>query len=368
MSMSIESSIYSDHYLMTQLMSNSREVSYEYTLMDTSGKLIGKLEIEDGAISYDSDADVMRTFTGRTRKSNLIGIDKTDYYLVPWMVLKLSIMDTVKWPLGKFLIDPSEEGKNHVSYVEITGYDLGRIAKDDRTDARIYAPAGSVYTSLASQVIGQDYHTLNVEVSSKTYMFDMEWEIGESRLDVANDMLKAISYNPIHFDAEGVPQLVHYVEPEHRAIERIYRADELSIVTDGIRKASNKFEIPNKFVRYVENADAPYMIASYINADANSPYSTVSRGRTIVDSDSVENIATQADLDALVRKVACEKMQAAETLTFTTLNMPGHGYRNCLFVDVPVYGIHDKYIEKSWSMELKTGGLMEHNCEKVVTL
>lgn len=365
--MNIATSIYTDEELLNALYSENRKVYYEYTIADTSGKTLGKIPIENGRVSFDSSNDVMRTFSGTTRKSALFGLENTDYYLTPWMCLEYK-NDIVRWPLGKFLINPSEEYSNRLSEVIIEGYDLGKIALDDKSDSRTYAATGSIFTSLAAQIALGIYSQVDVVASEKTSQNPLEWEIGTEKLTIINDMLKAITYNPFYFNSYGIGQMNEYIEPSDRHIERIYQDNKTSIIIDNIQVETNKFEVPNKFVRYVENPDAEYLIASYTNTDPNSPYSIVNRGRTIVDSDAVENIASQADLDSYVRKVAAERMQATETLSFSTLNMPGHEYRNCLAISVEAYGIEGKYIETAWEMNLEKGGTMTHRCQKVVML
>lgn len=365
--MNIATGIYTEAELLKALYSNSREVYYRYTIFNTQNQLLGYLEIEDGQVSFDSGNDVMRTFTGSTRASDLFNLTSTDFYLVPWMCLKYR-NDIVKWPLGKFLVNPSENYQNNMSIIDITGYDLGKIALDDKSDSRIYAAPSDIYTSLASQIAGTMYTQVDVEVSTKTNPSALEWEIGTEKLKIINDLMTAISYNPMYFDENGVGHMDEFVEYTERSIERVYEDSKQSIIIDGLANSTNKFEIPNKFIRYVENPDAAYLISTYTNTDPLSQYSTVSRGRTIVDSESIDNIATQGDLDNYVRKVAAEKMQSTETLEFSTLNMPGHGYKNCLIVVVNSYGVNGKYIEVGWEMDLSRGGTMRHRCEKVVSL
>lgn len=365
--MNISTTKYTENELLRELRSNSRQVYYEYTIANAHGVTLGRIEIENGKITYDSRSDVMRSFSGTCRKSDIANIDSIDYRLVPWMCLKIGD-DVVKWPLGKFLIEPSEDGNKNYINVQIYGYDLGKIALDDKVDSRIYMNAGSVYTSMALQIAGTDYEHIELNASPKIRDAEAEWPIGSSKLKVINELLGAISYNPLFFDEYGVGHITEYTFPENQSVERTYRADKESVIVDQISKKSNKFEVANKFIRYVENVDVGYMVATYINADPSSPYSTVTRGRTIVDSKMVKDIATQSDLEALTRKDAALAMSITDVVVFNTLNMPGHGYRNCLFVDIPEYEIRDKYIESKWEMELKRGGMMKHYCEKVVTV
>lgn len=365
--MNISTGFYTEEELIKALSAGNREVFYEFFLLDQNKKTIAKLPVRDGKISYDSSNDVMRTFTGATKKTDLFNLESTDYYLRPYMCLRYN-GDVVRWPLGLFILNPSENHQNNISDINIIGYDPGKIALDDKADSREYAPTGSIYTSLAAQVAGTMYSNINIEPCLKESLNPLEWEIGTEKVTIINDLLQPISYNPMHFDEFGICQILPYVSDDEREIERIYQEGDDSIIIDGLKVETNKFEVPNKIVRYVENPDAAYLISSYINDDPDSPYSTVNRGRVIVDTDAVADIASQADLDSYVRKIAGERIQAVETLEIETLNMPGHGFRNCLLISINTYGIEDKYIETAWEMDLREGGTMKHYLKKAVTV
>lgn len=366
--MSLAISGYSEEYLLKELRKPSRTVWYEYTIQDNHSKTIGTLSVDNASISFDSSSAVMRTLKGTARKNDLINIDTIDSRIVPWLCLLLSSGDVVKWPLGRFLIDVEENGSNGVNTVSFAGYDLGKIAYDDAIVSRLYVQTGTTYTSIVSQILGEIYNDVDITVSTATKNADQEWEVGKKKLEVVNDLLQAINYNKIHFDEFGKCIATPYKLPQLRSVELQYKSDDTSVILDGVNKTSDKFDIPNKFIRYVENVDASYYISVYENDSSESPYSTVNRGRVIVDCKAVSDIATQADLDGYVRRCAMEALQRTDSISFTTLNMPGHGFRNCMYVNIPIYGIDDKYIESRWEMELKVGGRMRHICEKVVSI
>jgi hypothetical protein len=365
--MNIDFEGYTRAQITTALFSSARKVRYEYSVENALGAVLGLLEIQNGSVTYDSKADVMRTFNGYVKKSDLMNIDCIDYRITPWLCLQMPDGKEAKWPLGKFLVVPYVEGNSNINMIRITGYDFGKIAYDEKTTSRFYVPAGAVYTAYIAQLL-DEYDNLDIDASTATKAFAQEWDIGEVDLHLANTLLAAINYTPLHFDENGVGQASEYVTPTDRLLDFSYIANQTSIITDGISIESDKFNIPNKWVRYTENVDAAYLISTYVNDSEASPYSTVNRGRTIVDIQNVEDIADQNTLDAYTIKVANEAMQVTDTLTFSTLNMPGHGYQECLWVEIPEYGIADKYVEVGWDMNLTQGGLMTHRCEKAVSL
>lgn len=357
---------YTQEELIKALSEESRTVFYEYILVDSQKNYINKISVEDAKISYDSENEVKRTLSGVVRASDIINIDTLDYYIRPYMCLKYK-KDVIRWPLGLFLINVSGDYEEHAKLLEIIGYDISKIALDDKTDARTYAPEETVYTSFAAQIAGTIYSNVSVTPSVKSYSNPLEWDIGTEKLIIINDVLKSINYNPLHFDENGIGLITPFIFDEGRTVDHVYQDNETSIIVDGINVSTDRFEIPNKIIRYVENPDAAYLVSTYVNDDPDSPYSTVNRGRVIVDIDSVDDIATQEDLDNLVYRIAAQA-NSTEEVEFSTLNMPGHGYRDCIFLSIKTYGIEGKYIETSWEMDLSEGGLMTHLVKKEALL
>lgn len=357
---------YSEEEVLNMLTASSRKVFYEYTFEDTAGNVY-PVSITDGKITFDSNAEVMRSFSGSMKKTDFMTVNTVEARLIPWLCLETA-NDVLKWPLGKFIISGDSKCEDGYETIEISGYDYGKIALDEGMSNRTYFKTGTVYTSAVSQLLGEVYRTYNVDEALQTLENDLEWDVGTTRLEVINLLLEAINYNPVHFDEYGTGQCDAYVFPKLRNIDIQYHADARSIIKDGITKKSNKFEVPNKFVRYTEDADSNYYISTYVNEDENDPYSTVNRGRVITDIDSVDEIASQGDLDAYVRKIAQEKRMAVDTIDFTSLCMPCHGFMNCVFLVCDIYEIAGKYIETGWEMELAPGGTMSHTLQKVSEL
>lgn len=366
--MNIDAEGYTREQITNALFDSVREVRYEYVVSDNSDTPLGELEIEDGHISYDSKAEVMRTFSGRVKKSDLLNLDTIDYRVTPWMCLMMPNGKEAKWPLGKFIIYPTLEMENDRNMIGISGFDLGKIALDDKNVSRFYVDNETVYTTAIAAVLNEIYVRSEITETESVKSFPQEWEIGTSKMQIINDLLKGINYNPLHFDENGIAICDPFVAGLSRMIDFIYYANEQSIIFDGLKFASDKYDIPNKWIRYTENPEVSYLISTYTNDSANSPYSTVNRGRTIVDAAPVDDIASQSLLDSYTERVAFESMQTTEKLEFRTLNMPGHGFRECLYIKIPAYNIDGKYIETAWDMDLSYGGQMSHICERVVVL
>ena len=128
----------------------------------------------------------------------------------------------------------------------------------------------------------------------------------------------------------------------------------------------DSYEVPNVIVAICSNPDMAQELRSiYTNDNPASPLSTVSRGRKIVRVDTLDSVASQADLDAYVQRAAFEAGQIYEEIQFSTLLMPIHEYSDVLMIQHPE--ISGVYQETGWSMDLESGE-MTHNCRRLVTL
>lgn len=360
--------IYSDAEVRAMLERN-RTVRYEFLVRDTSGNTIGALTNASGSISFDSTQEVMRTCSLTALKSEILDINAVDERIVPYFCLLAPNNHWLKYPLGTFLINPSERLSNRSAYVTVEGYDLAKMCLDVSLEDNYLVSSGTVYTSAITQLVAEIYDNYTVEADSTlTRTSDKEYEIGTSQLTVINDMLDAINYFPLYFDDYGNPIAEPFIFPEMRTIQMSYQANDRSVMFDGVQKSSDLFEIPNRFIRYTDDADSDRLRSVYTVTDESIISSTVNRGRVITDVQSVSDVASQTVLDSLVRRAALTASQVTETISFDTLNMPGHGYRNCLRVTCEDLEIDDKYIEYAWEMELSPGGKMHHSCNKAVMI
>ena len=310
----------------------------------------------------------MRTFSGEAKKNELLDINLRDERIMPWMCVTFENGEVLKYPLGKFIISPSFKSNGMGNVVDIKGYDLGKIALDDKTVSRTVKKTEDYYSNELQEEIEKLYVSYEIASSEKKRNNAAEWDPGTSKLKLINDILTSLNYCPLHFDEYGIPKAKPYVLPEDCLVEAYYKVDKNSILLPDATLNTNRFEIPNKFVRYVENVDGSYLISSYTNDLPDNIFSTVNRGRTIVDIDHVSDIASKEDLDEYVKRCAAAKMTVNEQIKFETLNMPGHGYKNCLFVEYDMLNVCGKYIETSWEMDLRLGGKMVHTCIKAVSL
>jgi hypothetical protein len=305
---------------------------------------------------------------GTFNVKEIADIDYINDRIKPYFCL-YTPMGWIKYPLGVFLISsPTRQSDGMVITRDIESYDKAIILKEDKFTKRYLVPKGALYTDKINDILNSaGIFKSDITKSYLQVATDIEFEIGTSKLEAVNKLLNSINYEYIHFDEMGVAQASDYVSPDYRTTEYEYRTDKRSIIKVGSKESLDVFNCPNIFVRYLSNPETGELRSEYINDNPSSKLSTVSRGRNIVDVESVSDIADQTTLDAYVKRIADER-QIYETIEFRTALMPHHGYMDCLYVRNKELGIDSKYIETEWTMSLEVGGHMSHRGRRVVTI
>jgi hypothetical protein len=81
--------------------------------------------------------------------------------------------------------------------------------------------------------------------------------------------------------------------------------DEMSIVAPSIEDELDLFNVLNKRVDVLSVTELPPLTSSYTKPNEDSPSSTLSRGRIIVDYRQVDNIADQQSLMPIFKEYGC---------------------------------------------------------------
>lgn len=349
-----------------KLLRSDRTITYMAELLDKDERTKGTVNITGGYVDFNSDAKIKRCASINVVDASNIDFisDKIKLYEV-----LITEKERIMFPLGVFLLNsPSRQAGDGIVSREIECYDKTQILEDDKFTTRYAIQEGTNYITAAVAICssaGIDY--VNYEASDKVTFQTIEFSVGTSKLDAINQLLAAVNYNEIYADANGILQIRKYIPAEARKIEMYYMTDAESVVCSGAEETLDTFSAPNKVVRYLENAEREYLYSEVVNDDVNSKLSTVNRGRVIVDIEKVDDVADQATLDALTRRVAEEK-KIYQYVSFESATIPNHEYRDCIYLDNKELDISGKYIETAWRITLKSGGTMSHTCRKAVYL
>lgn len=274
----------------------------------------------------------------------------------------------VEWPLGVFLLATPERVLDEFGQVtrEVDAYDQLLVLQQDRTIDRLSIPAGTLYTDAIAGLV-TEFATAIVP-SALALPTALEWEPGESRLRILNDLLGAINYESAAFDERGVLTCQPYQSPAVRAPQHVYATDEASVITGSPSQVVDLFDVPNRWVLVKSEADQAPLVAVYTNASSASPTSTVSRGRVITELVTESDAPDLATLEEKAARLAFEASQVYEVVTFSTLIMPTHGNADVLDLELEGLGIGARYSEHSWGFDLVAGATMAHKARRVVNV
>ena len=292
----------------------------------------------------------------------------SDYNMLTDQIRPEMIIDGVIHHLGVFLpasVRPIKDTTG--SHIQIEAYDRGWIVRDSRLENLLHLDAGTSYHQAIEARLAESGIALVSAVESvATLPEDREWNVGTSRLDIVNELLAEINYNPLWFDQEGMAILEPVSVPVAANIEHTLDSDDVkSLLVPTMQREVDIYNAPNVFIAVCSNPDKTGVIrAVSVNTNPQSPLSIGRRGRRICQVITVDNIADQDELQALADRARNDSMITGEQISLTTGLLPGYGVDD-------VVGIHydDLFsiaIDRAWTMDLRPGGLMQHTLEKVV--
>lgn len=343
----------------------TRELDFRYVVMRDGADYTTLRPDGSGSqqIRMDDASNIKTSFSGTF-------MDPGDS--VNWLTDEIRpeiIIDGVAHSLGIYLPATVQEAEDETSRsVHVEAYDRSWRVRDTYTESQMTIPAGTGYILAIEQLltacgIGLISATQNSAVLTEDRA---DWALGTSYLDIVNQLLGEINYNPLWFDAQGVGILEPASDPTAANIEHTLDDTNVkSLMLPGISKETDVYSAANVIICICSNADkSGPMVATSENTNPQSPLSIQRRKRRIARVVQVSNIASMQELQAYADRLRNETMITGETIQVKTLLLPGFGVD-----DVTAIRYGDLFavcIERSFSMDLRIGGLMSHTLEKVV--
>jgi hypothetical protein len=288
------------------------------------------------------------------------------------------IIDGVEYPLAVLMpasVTPSK--KSTGTEVSVQAYDRCWRVSDAKTESVLHFNAGTNYLSAIESLLTQaGIATITKTPTSATIQEDREdWGMGTPYLTIVNQLLSEINYESLWFNARGVAVLQPMQGLVIDNVKRVYtnkyvdprepNAIQINNIMPEITQTNDIFRSPNVFVCICSNADKTGdMVATSVNTNPQSPLSTKSRGRRIVQVVRVDNIASQTALQGYADKLRNESMITGETYNFSTMLIPECGVAGITAFQSD--DINAICVEEEWRMELGIGGKMNHTLKKVV--
>lgn len=354
----------------------TRSVSFRYELLDKNNNFKSNLyNVLSASIDYGVFNDIRRTAKFDIQDLAAVPIDYYSDRIRPYMILDMPATptrpkDKVEFPLGIFMLSSPErvDGDEGITR-SIDAYDLSLILKEDKVDDLYTITAGTNYKDAMIAILTSAGITqYSIEDTTSTLSRDLQFEPGTPKYDILNSLTTSLNYIPIIVDVNGTFTSYTYQLPDARAVDYVYDDSELSIIMKGVSEELDTFGIPNKWVVVRTNSEEEPLRSVYTNENPNSPTSTVNRGRIIVDYRELEDIASQASLDAHTKRIAENSSQIYGKSKFSTALMPMHDYHDIIHLKYRELGIDAKFTETAWTMELSAGGAMSHEIRRVVQI
>lgn len=287
-------------------------------------------------------------------------------------------IDGVKASLGILMpavVNPSRD--KNAETLSLECYDRCWRVRDTKVEGSIYLSAGTNYLDAVEGLLTSSGISAVVKTpTTATLTEDREdWQTGESYLTIVNQLLKEINYKELWFDNNGIAVLEPVSTPTANNIQHTFIGKEPDPLNNKeveairllpkISKETDIYQAPNVFVAICSNADkGSGMVATAENTNPLSPLSINRRGRRIVQAVSVDNIASQAELQEYANTLLNNSMTTGEIIKVVTALQQGFGVQDVIALDYDdIYGI---CVEQSWEMQLSAGGTMTHTLEKVV--
>lgn len=366
-----------------------RRVAFQYNLL-RGGAFYARLRADEGSaphVRMQDDAQIKMSFSG------VFAVNATDVdgraMDVNWLtdeIQPVMLINGLPYPLGVYIPTTQSVTDNVTSTVRIEAYDRCQRVLDTNSAVPVYWPRGTLYLDAVEQLLSAAGISTVFKTPNEAAFAEPreDWDAGTPFLTIVNDLLAEINYKALFFDANGAAILEPSSIPDAVQITHtLDTADPETLVVPGITRQNDTFSAPNKFIVFCANPDKDEnMVAVAVNDNPQSPLSTVRRGREIVRVSTVDNIASQAELQAYADRLRNDSLLTSETVSVTTGLLPGWEVADVValhtaprvyiertrlgkrFVVYP--GSNDICISRAFDMELKVGGKMRHTLEKVV--
>ena len=292
---------------------------------------------------------------------------------VDWLndeIAPVLIINGEESPLGVLMVATVKYNIGTPSTVDVEAYDRSWRVKDTRKATTVYFSSGTLYLDAVEALLVES----GIENISRTEARE-DWEVGTSNLEIINALLSEINYNDLWFNQTGVAVLQPQKSAEAANIQHIFtdkkpdprNPKEVGIISlfPGKSKKVDVFNAPNVIICICSNADkSGPMVAMAENMNANNPLSIPRRGRRITSTINVSNIASQEALQAYADQKVTESIMTGEVINVKTQLQTGFGIGDVTALQTEeTTGV---CVERSWTMELRPGGTMTHELERVV--
>lgn len=248
--------------------------------------------------------------------------------------------------------------------------DKTAILDQDKVDATYALDAGTVNTTAAASLIASTGETnIAITPSTATLAGPLAWDAGTSKLTIVNDLFDAAAYFSLFCDLNGAYRGEPYVRPADRPILWEFTDGDGAIFVPQFTKDVDLFAIPTTVIAVGQgNGTTAALVSTAVNADPDSPYSTVARGRTIAHVETGVEAADQPTLDAYARRRLIELTSPTSSVDIQHAYVPGLTVNNAVRLRRVPAGIDARHVVTKTSIPLNPTALVKTTVQQVIDL
>lgn len=348
---------------MSIRLESVNSVRYVFTVWRNGAPLCELKPYGSGTLTHDNGAELQDSIQQTFHDYRSLGVD----FVGDILRVECEI-NGENYPLGRYCVTTERPGMSGgVPVIEVEGYSLLWILTQCKIETIRTWTAGTLYTEVIGGLLVEagltDYE---IEASTAVLATDRaDWDIGSEFIEIINDLLAEINYNPIFVGFDGVVRATKYHAPTLSGVTHSYTAGKDSVVRADYDSELDRFGVANVFIVICDSPEFEETLrAEAVNSDPNSPYSTVSLGRRVPRIERVDNTPDLATLQDTADRLMSESLQTTERIEITTAPQPDHAANETLLVQVgEIAGV---YRETGFEIELSPTGQMKHKAVRVI--
>lgn len=332
---------------------------------------ISNAVVVGGQLDVNNSRAVSRTCSLKIRPSLLPdSFDPDTSFFAPFMEILVN-GSYQRFQLGLFTMDaPGETHEpNEQETWDIKASDLSYLLLAPRADPYT-VQAGTNYM-LAAQGLIQTYGLqTNLPITSLTTPVAFTWPASTPPLNIVNDLMEGANHYDVYPDETGRFTTRQRIDPAQEAIDVTYGTGyEPRMVQPIWAKDTANSQFPNRFVVKMQDPLRTPIAVAAQNDDPTSKQSTVSRGGVVASQDiTIERLADQTTGFNAAKWFVWNACASAKTGVLRTALDPRRAAHETYALYIEQADIGTRWRVNSWSMQLVTGGAMQHNLGLVKTV
>src|SRR5215207_312 len=334
---------------------------FRFELCDKDLSPIGELHPDAESaptIQNDTSNNTSRRFGGlKLTPDEAVDVNVLTDRLRVYMVLQ----NDVEYRLGTFMwADANRPDRSWGQEQHSELVDFSYILSQESTQAFGWGRGATITLIIFFLVFRAGFELADVAVigheAARGLADTRSWQPGATWDQMLTDLGDIVGFASPWFDRDG---RFHFDEPPDPAVDHPTVTSygySTRVVADSVLYTDDLLAAPNDFAAFDSGTDR--IRAGRYQVPASAPHSFANRGFRIGKTQTLQGTATQDQVNKATRNLA-RRSDAYEIVTFQSTLDPRHDT-----YDV-VEAFDERWLETSWSMELRSGGLMSHSLKRV---